>query len=346
VIPGRPDSAGLDELPDPEPAEDELLVAGLLVGVCGTDLDVLHHPGAGEPPAGRERMVLFHESFGRVVSAPPDSGFTAGDLVTGVVRRPDPVPCPSCARGRWDLCRNGRYTERGIRGLDGFGAQLWTVEPRFALKLDPALGELGVLTEPCSVIAKAWEQAEQLGRVIGNEPRVALVTGAGPIGLLATLLGVQRGLDVHVLERATDGPKPDLVRQLGATHHDSFDSVDSAHLDPDVVIECTGAGEVLFGALRRTARNAVMVLTGISGEAAHVTVPGGAVNDELVLENDLLVGSVNAAFHHYRQAAEALAAADHEWLRQLITRRVPLGRWTEALERRPDDVKVVVDLQG
>jgi threonine dehydrogenase-like Zn-dependent dehydrogenase len=55
-------------------------------------------------------------------------------------------------------------------------------------------------------------------------------------------------------------------------------------------------------------------------------------------------GTVNGNRRHYEAAAEALAAADRDWLRGLITRRVPLERWPEALERRPDDVKVVIEL--
>ncbi len=200
-----------------------------------------------------------------------------------------------------------------------------------------------MLTEPTSVVAKAWEQAEKVGGRAYFDPKTALVTGAGPIGLLAAMLGVQRGLEVHVLDRMTDGRKPDLVRQIGATYHHDLDQLPAK---PDVVIECTGVGELVFDVLRRTGRNAVTVLTGLSGTQVAVPIPASAINDGLVLENDALVGSVNASLRNYRQAGEALAAADPEWLRQLVTRRVPLERWPDALNREPDDVKVVVDLQA
>ncbi|HYS40586.1 MAG TPA: hypothetical protein VEO01_33650 [Pseudonocardiaceae bacterium] len=198
------------------------------------------------------------------------------------------------------------------------------------------------MTEPTSVVAKAWEQAEKVGGRSYFAPRTALITGAGPIGLLAALLGVQRGLDVHVLDRMTDGKKPDLVRQIGATYHHDLDVLTHK---PDVVIECTGAGELVFEILQRTGRNAVTVLTGLSGQQRSIPIPASAINDNLVLENDALVGSVNASLNNYQQAAAALAAADQQWLQQLITRRVPLDKWPEALNRQPDDVKVVVDLQ-
>ena len=126
---------------------------------------------------------------------------------------------PVVRGGEWDFCRNGGYTERGIKALHGYGSERWRIEPDFAVKLDPALGALGVLMEPTTVVAKAWEQIDRINARATIGPRRVLVTGAGPIGLLAALLADQRGFEVHVLDRATDGPKPELVRALGATYH-------------------------------------------------------------------------------------------------------------------------------
>lgn len=338
LIPGDPASAGVTEMPDPTPGEDELLVDGLLVGVCGTDTEVLHG-GHGELPPGAARMVGFHESLGRVREAPSGSGYAVGDLVVGVVRRPDPVPCGPCGAGEWDYCRNGRYTERGIKALHGYGSQRWTVPPAFAVRVDERLGELGVLTEPASVVAKAWEQVDRISSRSVSRPHVALVTGAGPIGLLAALIAVQRGLEVHVLDRVTAGHKPDLVRDLGARYHSALPDI-----APDVVIEATGAATLVFDVLARTGPNAITVLTGISGGRRTIPITAGRINDELVLDNDAVVGSVNANLRHYRSGAQALADADPTWLAGLLTRRVPLADWPDALDHRPDDVKVVVQL--
>src|SRR5262249_40881485 len=148
------------------------------------------------------------------------SGFAAGDRIVGIVRRPDPVPCPACAAGEWDMCRNGRYSERGIKGRDGYGAERFRIEPEFAIKVDAALGPPAVLIEPPRMVAKAWDHIDRIGRRARSfQPRRLLVTGAGPIGLLAALIGVQRGLDVHVLDRNQHGVKPTLVSDLGAIFH-------------------------------------------------------------------------------------------------------------------------------
>jgi threonine dehydrogenase-like Zn-dependent dehydrogenase len=339
--PGVEDSADLEEMPEPAVEDGALLVDGVALGICGTDAEIVRGD-YGEAPPGAERLILGHESLGRVAEAPDGSGFAPGDHVVGIVRRPDPVPCASCAAGEWDFCRNGRYTERGIKALHGYGSERWRVEPEFAVKLDPVLGTLGVLMEPTTIVAKAWEQIDRvLGRAM-IEPERVLVTGAGPIGLLAALLARQRGYDLTVLDLAKEGPKPDLVRALGGAYHSgSLTSLDPA---PDIIVEATGVSQVVLDAITHNAPNGVVCLTGISPRGYLLSLDAGDLNRQIVLENDLIFGSVNANRRHYEAAAAALAQADRDWLERLITRRVPLDRWREALEREEHDIKVVVEL--
>jgi threonine dehydrogenase-like Zn-dependent dehydrogenase len=343
VVPLQKDSAQVTEMPDPEPRDGELLADGVALGVCGTDIEIVSGEYGWAPP-GEERLVLGHESLGRVRSAPDGSGFAPGDLVVGVVRRPDPVPCPSCARGEFDMCRNGRYTERGIKEIHGYCSEQWTVETDYAVKLDAGLESVGMLMEPTTIVAKAWDHIGRIGSRAYFEPERVLVTGAGPIGLLAGLLGAQRGLDVHVLDRVTGGPKPELVRDLGGTYHSGSVADAVGTCKPDVILEATGVGQLVFDAMQETAAAGITCLTGVSPAGRSLTVDAGSLNRELVLENDVVFGSVNANLRHYEMAAAALAKADRSWLERLITRRVPLERFQEALERRDDDVKVVIEL--
>ena len=113
VVPGCRHTAAVETLDEPADAQGELLVSGRLVGVCGTDREIAEG-SYGQPPQGDSRLVLGHEGLGEVLEAPVGSGFERGDLVVGIVRRPDPVPCPACAAGQWDMCRNDRFIERGI----------------------------------------------------------------------------------------------------------------------------------------------------------------------------------------------------------------------------------------
>ncbi|MDO8145014.1 MULTISPECIES: glucose 1-dehydrogenase [unclassified Isoptericola] len=343
IVPGQADSLAVTDVADPVAGPDELLVDGVAVGICGTDHEIARGEH-GAPPPGQERLVLGHESLGRVREAPDDSGFSPGDLVVGVVRRPDPVPCGACAHGEWDMCRNGLFTEHGIKEVDGFAAERWTVAADRAVRLDPDLADVGVLLEPTTVVTKAWEQVDRIGARSWFDPQRVLVTGAGPIGLLAALVGARRGLDVHVLDRATDGPKPGLVRDLGATYHHDDPTAVADRVEPDVIVECTGAPAVVMDTVTSTRPYGITVLTGISSAGHQVPVDAGAANRSVVLENDVVVGSVNANLRHYRAAAEALAGADRDWLARLVTRRLPLDRAVEALTPQDDDVKVVVDL--
>ncbi|HEX2145451.1 MAG TPA: glucose 1-dehydrogenase [Glycomyces sp.] len=342
-VPGTKGTLELVETEEPKPGEGELLVDGLALGVCGTDRDLINGDYGWAPP-GSDYLVIGHESLGRVRAAPDGSDFAPGDLVVGVVRRPDPVPCGACARGEFDSCRNGGYVERGIKQLDGYGSQVWTVEAEYAVKLDPALSDVGVLMEPMSVLAKAWEQIDRIGSRSWFEPQSVLITGAGPIGLLAALIGARRGLDVHVLDIVTEGPKPELVADLGATYH--HDGVEAAveRARPDIVIEATGSGAVVFDAIAATGPFGIACLTGVSPAGREVSVDAGSVNRGIVLENDVIVGSVNANLSHYAAAAGLLAEADREWLRRLITRRVPLRHFKQAFRSEPGDVKTVIDL--
>jgi threonine dehydrogenase-like Zn-dependent dehydrogenase len=341
TVPLQAGTLAVTDVPEPKAAEGELLVDAVAVGVCGTDREIASGAYGWAPP-GEERLVLGHESLGRVAEAPEGSGFSAGDLVVGVVRRPDPEPCGACAHGEFDMCRNGEYTERGIKQIDGYASERWTVEADYAVKLDPRLADVGMLMEPTTVVAKAWEQVELVGRRSWFEPRRALITGAGPIGLLAALLGVQRGLDVHVLDQVHGGLKPQLVHELGASYHWSDIDAVTKRVRPDVVIEATGVPALVFGAMAGTESYGIVCLTGVSGPGRSLRVDGGELNREIVLENDAVVGSVNANLRHYAQAAEALADADLGWLQRLVSRRVPLEHFADAFERQDDDVKVAL----
>lgn len=345
VLPGQAGSLQVTEVAEPEIGADDLLVDGLAIGICGTDHEIANGDYGWSPP-DHERLVIGHESLGRVRQAPPSSDFAEGDLVVGVVRRPDPVPCGACAHGQFDMCRNGRYTERGIKEIDGYGSERWRVETDYAVKLDPSLADVGMLLEPTSVVAKAWDQVAKVGSRSWFQPRTALVTGAGPIGLLAAMIGVQRGLDVHVLDRVTDGPKPSLVADLGATYHsDDIDAV-TAKLTPDVILEATGVGQVVVGAMAGTAGYGIVCLTGVSSGKHAIPVEAAAINRDMVLENDAVIGSVNANLDHYRMAADVLMAADHGWLTRLITRRLTWADLSSSFDHHDDDVKVVVELGG
>ena len=297
VEPKKPGTARLEDIPEPDVHYGSVLVEAIAVGVCGTDVEIVEGKYGWAPP-GKTRLVLGHESLGRFLDPGPSGGLKKGDLVAGIVRRPDPVPCPNCAVGEWDMCRNGRYTERGIKEIDGYMSERWRIEPEYAVKVDPTLGILGAL------------------------------------------LGKQLGLEVHVLARTQSGPKPELARALGATYHSC--NVAEVGFEPDVILECTGVGQVIAESILAVGPSGVVCLAGVGHGGALPKIATADVASSAVLKNNVVFGSVNANKRHWYKGAEALARADREWLGRLITRREKPENFKEALERKPDDIKVVI----
>jgi glucose 1-dehydrogenase len=154
---------------------------------------------------------------------------------------------------------------------------------------------------------------------------------------MAALMGVQRGFDVHVLDRNDSGPKPALVRELGATYQRKFPA-----FEPDIVIECTGSPAVIVQAVTGSAPGSIVCLTGLGGGQLDAQFDVAKLNQSMVLENRVVFGSVNANLRHYHAAADALAHANRAWLDRIITRRVPLKDWQQAYEKRDGDVKTVL----
>ncbi|HMK21382.1 MAG TPA: glucose 1-dehydrogenase [Terriglobales bacterium] len=339
VEPKKEGSARLEDIPEPDVHNGSVIVEAVAVGVCGTDVEIAEGKYGWAPP-GKTRLVLGHESLGRVLDPGPASGLKKGDLVVGIVRRPDPVPCPNCAVGEWDMCRNGQYTERGIKQIDGYMSERWRIEPEYAIKVDPTLGILGVLLEPTTVVTKAWEHVLAVGQRAFWEPKTVLVTGAGPIGLLGALLGRQLGMEVHVLARTETGPKPELVRALGATYHSC--SVRDVGFEPDVIMECTGVGQVISDSISVVGASGVVCLTGVGHGGSLPKVPAADVASTAVLKNNIVFGSVNANKRHWYKASEALARADRAWLARLITQREKPENFMKALGRGSEEIKVVI----
>ncbi len=321
-----------------------MLVATLAVGICGTDREIAAGR-FGAAPGGTGPLVLGHELLGQILTAPSGCGVVAGQLVTAVVRRPDPDPCRRCAAGRWDLCTDGRFTEHGITGRHGFLRPSFRTEPDALVPLPWDLADVGVLVEPASVVTRAWSEIEAGSSRLGGEgadgARV-LVTGSGPIGLLALLAARQRGHEATLLDRSGSAIKRALAERLGARVHTGI--VEGLGWRPDVVIEATGDAWVVRDAVHLAAPGAVVCLLGLA-HGGPVPLEAGALNNHLVHANKTVTGSVNAARVHYTGAVDLLASAPAGWLDALITRRVPLRDAARALDRSPGEIKTVVAVQ-
>ena len=333
VEPGRAGSLDVTEVPDPVAGPGVLLVDGLALGVCGTDREIVAGEYGWAPP-GRERLVLGHESLGRVREAPPGSGFSPATWSSGW--------CGGRTRCRAGRARTASSTCAATAATPSAASRRSTVtaascgrwRPSTRSPLDPRWSDVGVLMEPTTVVAKAWEQIERIGaRGPGSSRGGCWSPAPGRSGCSPPCSAMQRGLDVHVLDRVTERPQAGgLVEALGATyHHGPVDEV-AARLEPDVVIEATGAGQVVFDAMaaHRRLRHRLPDRRVRRGpprsRSTRVAQPGDGA------------GERRRGRLGQRQPAPLPAGRATRWPRptstgsqRLITRRVPLARAAEAL---------------
>jgi len=348
VVPGRAGSGAVRDVPDPTPRDGELLVDVVRVGLCGTDAEI-ERGEYGRAPDGLDVLVLGHESFGRVAS---DGGpLKKGTAVVASVRRPD--GCPNCQRGEQDMCLWGKFTERGIGGIHGFCAERFAERPEYLFPVPEEIADVSVLLEPLTITEKGWRHLASIQRRMTVwEPRSSLVAGGGPVGILAAVLLRLRGLDVIVVERAHKPEKEALLARIGATYAATsvtpLEKVAARSERIDVVVEATGNAGVAFECMRLVGANGAVVLTSVTGGMRSLDVPADAINQRIVLNNIVVLGTVNAKSDDFRQGIVDIGEAERRWpgfLKALITRRVPLRSAAAALPHDPTQIKTVVEMK-
>lgn len=349
----------------PEPAiqqPDEIKMQVLRVGICGTDREEAAG-GRGRAPDGQEDLVIGHEMLGRVTAVGNSvTRVQPGDFAVFTVRR-GCGHCLPCAMNRSDMCLTGDYQERGIWKRDGYQAETVVDTEQYVVRVPPELETVGVLCEPLSVAEKAIDEAVRLQEArLPHAPatpdwlfgRRCLVAGLGPIGLLAAMILRLRGAAVYGLDVvAKDSARPRWLAGIGGEYVDGRavppDQVDDQLGPMDLIVEATGVASLAFNLLDGLATNGVYVLTGLPGGERPLQIPGPDLIRQLVLGNQVMVGSVNAARAHFQMAVDDLQQAHQRWgdhLNQLITHRHPVTDFQEALTHHPDDeIKTVIEWQ-
>ena len=338
TTPGRPGTVRVAAVDDPAPAAGPVELRTLEVGVCGTDREIADGLFGVAPPGERD-LVLGHEFLGTVVR--DGHGFAAGQLVTATVRR-SCGRCAACASGSPDACDTGDYTERGITALHGFAGEIVREHAEHLVPLPAALGRLGVLAEPASVAARGIRHALTVGRRQPWEPRRALVIGAGAIGMLATFQLRLAGLTVWTAARSdASTPRARLVTESSATYVSTaatpLEALREAVGGFDLVVEAAGEAEVMLGVLGLLRRNGVGCLLGLDAHPRAVSVAGPVVGVDTVLENRVLLGSVNASREDWGAAVEQLDALRRRWpeaLEAMVGLRVEPDRFADAFAFR------------
>lgn len=348
----------------PEPKVEsprQVKIRMLDVGICGTDKEIASFQ-YGTPPDGSDYLVLGHESLGEVVeTGPAVSAVKRGDLVVATVRRPCPHPeCIACRQDRQDFCYTGDFTERGIKQRHGYMTELVVEEEQYLHPVAPELRDVAVLVEPLTIAEKSltqlWQIQQRLpwacppdGKGPGHCHR-AVVLGAGPVGLLGAMaLGIA-GFEVTVYSRThSHEDKDDVVDAIGARFipAERFSVEDMAKQvgKIDVVYEAVGASSLAFEVVKCLGPNSVFIFTGVPGRKAPIEVDTDFIMRDMVLNNQVIFGSVNASNESFAAAIRDLQTFRQRWpgaLKKLITGRFSMEQAVDLLTGEHEGIKNVV----
>jgi threonine dehydrogenase-like Zn-dependent dehydrogenase len=360
IVPG---TAGSRLVERPEPSittQDQVKIRMIRVGICGTDREEVSG-GRAQAPDGQKELVIGHEMFGQVVSVGSSvTRVKLGDYAVFTVRR-GCGECPSCLMNRADMCQTGKYRERGIRGLDGYQTEYVLDQEQYVVRVPAELEPVGVLMEPLSVVEKAIDEALTVQTVrrpdAATTPdwfhgRACLVAGLGPVGLLAAMVLRLRGGEVYGMDVVdANTARPKWLSSIGGSYIDGravpADQVDKKICPMDFILDASGIAQLEFNLLDALAVNGIYVLTGIPGGDRTLQIPGAELIRQLVLENQVMLGSVNAARGHFQMAADDLAQAHLHWgaqIASLITHRYPWDQFARVMDQHPSDaIKEVIE---
>lgn len=356
VKPGHP-GVMMFEKKEPALSQGQLKLSPLLVGICGTDREIISGY-YGEAPPGEEYLTIGHESLCRVVEGSAGD-IHEGDLVVPTVRRSCGI-CWSCLNNQSDMCFTGKYKERGIKGLDGYNCELIVESPEYIAKVPQGVGDAAVLTEPMTIGEKAVYQCMELQKRIkwnwdcsdGFSCRKALVLGTGPVGLLASLILMLRGFSVTAADRHGDDTlRASLLKEAGIGHANlsemSVQELAEKQGSFDLIVEATGDAVVGLDSIPAIGPNGILALTGIPGGAQVYQMPAVQIMRSLVLNNIISVGIVNANISYFRMALQDISTIEKRYpglLVKMISQSYAPDEYSSAYSARgPDVVKVAVD---
>lgn len=360
ITPRSPDLHLVDR---PEPAvtqADEVKLRVLRVGICGTDREEAAG-GRARAPEGQKELVIGHEMFGQVTEVGREvTRVKPGDFAVFTVRR-GCGKCLPCLMNRSDMCRTGDYRERGIWGLDGYQTEYVVDKEQYLVHVPAPLADIGVLSEPTSVAEKAIDEATRVQRARAPEAasqpdwltgRRCLVAGLGPIGLLASMILRLRGAEVFGMDIVDESTaRPQWLTRIGGQYIDGrkvpVDRVQQTLGPMELIFEATGIAKLEFDLLEALSLNGVYVLTGVPGGSRLLEISGAELVRRLVLGNQLMFGSVNAARGHFQMAVDDLAQARLRWgdhVSRLITHRHPHTDFEQTLHHHSaDEIKSVIE---
>jgi threonine dehydrogenase-like Zn-dependent dehydrogenase len=352
-----PDQKQYRVIDHPEPkleSDTQAKLRILDVGICGTDKEIVAFE-YGTPPQGSEYLIIGHESLGEVVEVGSQvTKVKAGDLVVTSVRRPCPHPeCIACRSGRQDFCYTGDFTERGIKGRHGYMTEFVVEEAGYMSPVPAGLRDVAVLVEPLTIaekgVAQLWQVQQRLPWACPVEPgkpqafcHKAVVLGAGPVGLLGAMKLVLEGFETYVYSKSDPGDqRTAIIAAIGAkfirAEENSIEQMAKQIGNIDVVYEAVGASQLAFEVAQYLGINGAFIFTGVPGRKAPISVDTDRLMRDMVLNNQMIFGTVNADLGSFANAIHDLGEFNRRWpdaVRSVITARFPIDQVSQPLSGR------------
>lgn len=338
---------------------EDVVIRVLCIGLDGTDREIIVDNFA-RYPIGKSEMIIGHELLGVVAEAGAESGLSPGDLVTTLVRRPcGEEACVNCRNGRQDFCQTGHYTERGIARADGFLCEYVVENAKYIVRVPNECLPYGVLVEPQSIVEKVWNQTMMIQKRMIWQPRTALITGSGPLGILAALTCRLLGFDTYVWSKSdSESLNAAIIHSIGGQYRQAGASSDTAFFSGlteyanqlgisfDMIWECSGHAPLGYEAIPLLSNNGILALLGVTPGSGRLDLPCDQTYREMVIKNKCIIGSVNASHHDFETAIDRLRDIEKQYpgmLDMLQTNRLSIEE-VPNIDFDHIKIKAVVDL--
>lgn len=350
----------MEDVPRPDvTGPEDVVIRVLCVGIDGTDREIIVDNFA-RYPNGKSEMVIGHELLGIVAESSVKSGFSPGDLVTALVRRPcGEEECANCRNERQDFCQTGNYTERGIARADGFLCEYVVEHAKYIVRVPNECMSYGVLVEPQSIVEKVWNQTMMIQKRMIWQPRTVLITGSGPLGILAALTCRAMGFDTYVWSKSdTESMNAAIIRSNGGHYQQAESSTEGTFFSGlteylkqlgksfDMIWECSGHAPLGYEAIPLLNNNGILALLGVTPGNGRLELPSDHIYREMVIKNKCVIGSVNASHHDFETAINRLRDIEKQYpgmLGMLQTNRLSIEE-VPNIDFANITIKAVVDL--
>ncbi len=352
IIPKDKKTFAIRNIEMPKITENEILVQVLELGLDGTDKEI-GNGFYGEAPKNQKYLIVGHEAIGIIKQIGKNTkGFEIGNYVVATVRRPD--KCINCINGESDMCITNNYTERGIKGKNGYFTEYYTENPDYLVKIPEEIKDIAVMLEPFSIAEKAIVQIFKIQNRLIWKPKTAVVLGSGTVGLFAAMILRLKGIDVICVDRTINNIiKNKIFSAFNITHINSTEIPISEipkklSKNIDIVVELTGNPTVIYDAMSIISNNGVTCLLSVTGESYMKNINIAKLNYNTVLGNKLIFGSVNSNIKHFMQGVEDMKIINSKYpeiLKSMITKKIKMSEFKSYdILNNKSDIKIIIKI--